>query len=153
MWLAAPGLGSPRGLTARATMSQAIRRGDPVGFLAAAHGLIGLGEGLTPAGDDYVVGALAILYRVAAWWPVVDPGAGAALVARARAGTTTVGAAFITHAVGGEFSEPVRDLVMAGSMPAARAAASALGRMGATSGADTVAGMRATLAALVDARA
>jgi Protein of unknown function (DUF2877) len=148
----ADGLRSPRGIAARAAMSEAVRRRDPARVAAATRRLIGLGEGLTPAGDDFVVGALAILHRFAAGWPVADGECAGALVAQARAGSTDVGAAFVIHAVAGEFSEPVCDLVMAGSMPAARAAATALAGMGATSGADTLAGMRATLAALADER-
>jgi hypothetical protein len=54
--------------------------------------------------------------------------------------------------VAGQFSEPLRDLAMADTVAAARAAVTALARMGATSGADTLAGMRETLAALAAAR-
>jgi Protein of unknown function (DUF2877) len=148
----ADGLGSARGLAARAALSRAIGRRDSAGFLSAAGELVGLGEGLTPAGDDYLVGALAILHRLAGGWPVCAPSPARALAAQAHARTTTVGAAFLAHSVAGEFSEPLRDLVMASSADAARVAAGVLARMGATSGADTLAGMRAALDALADGR-
>ena len=143
----ATGLGSPRGRDARAALSRAIGARDAADFIDAACGLIGLGEGLTPAGDDYLVGTLAILHRLGEGWPASGAVA-RALTARAVDATTTVGAAFLRHAMAGQFSEPLRDLTMAKSPSAARAAAAALARMGATSGADTLAGMRAALAAL-----
>ena len=59
----------------------------------------------------------------------------------------------LRHAIAGQFSEPLRDLAMADSPSAARAAVTSLARMGATSGADTLEGMRATLEALAGARA
>jgi len=143
----AAGLESPRARAARAALSRAIGARDAADFIDAACGLIGLGEGLTPAGDDYLVGVLAILHRLADGWPAAGAVA-RALTAHAVDATTTVGAAFLRHAVAGQFSEPLRDLAMAKSPSAARAAAAALARMGATSGADTLAGMRAALAAL-----
>lgn len=148
----AAGLESKRGRAARTALSRAVPWRDADAFLDATRGLVGLGEGLTPAGDDYLVGALAILHRLAGGWPVCAPSPARALAEQAQAGTTTVGAAFLAHAVAGEFSEPLRDLVMASSADAARAAAGVLARMGATSGADTLAGMRATLDALADGR-
>jgi len=143
----AAGLESPRARAARGGLSRAIGAGNAADFIDAARGLIGLGEGLTPAGDDYLVGMLAILHRLADGWPASGAVA-RALTAHAVDATTTVGAAFLRHAVVGQFSEPLRDLTMAKSPSAARAAAAALARMGATSGADTLAGMRAALAAL-----
>ena len=146
----ARGLDSPGARAARAALSGAIRRRDAADFLDAARELVGLGEGLTPAGDDYLVGTLAVLHRLAGGWP------GAASVARAlgaHAGdaTTTVGAAFLRHAVAGQFSEPLRDLAMAESAAAAHVAAATLAGMGATSGADTLVGVRAALDALARA--
>jgi hypothetical protein len=143
----AAGLDSARGRAARVALSRAVQRRDAADFLDAARALIGLGEGLTPAGDDFLVGSLAILHRLTDGWPgsaAVAP----ALTAHAVHASTTVGAAFLRHAVAGQFSEPLRDLAMAKTPSAARAAAATLARMGATSGADTLAGMRAALAAL-----
>jgi hypothetical protein len=148
----APSLSSPRARAARAALAGAIRRRDAADFLDSARALIGLGEGLTPAGDDYLVGTLAVLHRLADGWPAAGAIA-RALTAPTGDTTTAVGAAFLRHAVAGEFSEPLRDLAMAESAAAARAAGATLARMGATSGADTLAGMRAALHALAGARA
>lgn len=148
----APSLSSSRARAARAALTRAIRGRDAADFLDAAHGLVGLGEGLTPAGDDYLVGTLAVLHRLAGGWPAAGAVA-RALIAHAGDATTMVGAAFLRHAVRGQFSEPLRDLAMAESGAAARAASATLARMGATSGADTLAGMRAALDALVGVRA
>ena len=148
----APALESTRGRAARAALARAVRRRDAGDFLDAARALIGLGEGLTPAGDDYLVGTLAILHRLADGWPAAGAVA-RPLTAHAADATTTVGAAFLRHAVAGQFSEPLCDLAMAKSPAAARAAAAALAGMGATSGADTLAGMRAALDVLAGARA
>ncbi len=149
----APGLDTAAGRAARSAMSLAIRRRDADGFLAAARGLVGLGEGLTPAGDDYLVGALAALHRIGEGWPTGEAPLRNAVIAHACRTTPTISAAFLCYAVAGHFSEPLRDLAMADSAAAARAAAVTLARMGATSGADTLAGMRETLDALAAARA
>jgi hypothetical protein len=125
-----------------------VRRRDVHDFLEAARGLIGLGEGLTPAGDDYLVGSLAILHRLAGGWPVADRATAHALVGDACRRTPSISAAFLCHAVGAQFSEPLRDLAMADTPAAARAAAVMLAGLGASSGADTLTGMRDTLAAL-----
>lgn len=148
----APGLDTAAGRAARSAMSLAIRRRDAAGFLEAARALVGLGEGLTPAGDDYLVGALAALHRLGEGWPTGEAPLRDALIAHACRATPMVSAAFLCYAVAGQFSEPLRDLAMADTVAAARAAATALARMGATSGADTLAGVRETLAALATAR-
>lgn len=143
------GLDSPRGVAARAALAAAIRSGDPDALVAAATGLLGLGEGLTPAGDDCLVGALAVLHAVGHPALVRVP-AGSAAVARAAAErTTAIGREFVTHALAGRFSEPVLALLRARSARAATSAAARLAGFGATSGADTLAGLR--LACLVAA--
>jgi hypothetical protein len=149
----APGLDTEAGRAARNVLSLAIRHRDATVFLESARSLIGLGEGLTPAGDDYLVGALAALHRLGEGWPIGEAPLRDAVIAHACRTTPTVSAAFLCYAVAGTFSEPLRDLAMASTATAARAAAAALARMGATSGADTLAGMRETLDALAEARA
>lgn len=47
-----------QGLPAIRGIMDAGRAGDPAGILAAAEDLIGLGEGLTPSGDDFIGGIL-----------------------------------------------------------------------------------------------
>lgn len=155
------GLDSPRGVAARAALAAAIRSGDPDALVAAATGLLGLGEGLTPAGDDCLVGALAVLHAVghpalvraghcvghAALAGAPTPVTTIARTAAER--TTAIGREFVTHALAGRFSEPVLALLRARSARAATSAAARLAGFGATSGADTLAGLR--LACLVAA--
>ena len=144
----AAGLASAPGRAARAAAERAIRDRDSLALALASRSLMGLGEGLTPAGDDWLVGALAALHRLGQHWAFENERLASVLVGEATGRTTTIGAAFLAHALAGEFSEPARDLVTAGSLPGARAAAERLAATGATSGADTLAGMRAALEAL-----
>jgi hypothetical protein len=141
----AAGLASTPGRAARGAAARAIRERDPAALARAARSLMGLGEGLTPAGDDWLVGALAALHRLAQRWALTGGRLDSVLVGEAQLRTTTIGAAFLAHALAGEFSEPIRDLMTAESSPGARASAARLAVMGATSGADTLAGIRAAL--------
>ena len=153
------GLDSPRGVAARAALTAAIRSDDPGALAAAAAGLLGLGEGLTPSGDDCLVGALAVLHAVghpalvcplhAAGHPALDRvPTGLTAIARAAAErTTAIGREFVIHALAGRFSEPVLALLRARSAREATSAVEQLAGFGATSGADTLAGLR--LACLV----
>jgi len=118
-----------------------------------AEALIGWGEGLTPAGDDFLVGLLAGLGA----FVQVDErrhGFRAALVAaiaRGTARTTPIAAHYLRLAAGGHFTEPLvdaRDGLLCEPRPAVVDAA--LGRalaVGATSGTDTVSGLLAGLCA------
>lgn len=144
----APGLRSPTGRAAREQLAAGIRERDANAFVAGARALIGLGEGLTPGGDDCLVGALAVLHRLAPSPLARDPEIHAALARAAGAGTTTIGREFIRHALRGVFSEPVIELLTARSEVAAARAAARLLMLGATSGADTLAGIRLALEAL-----
>lgn len=149
----AAGLSAAPGRVARAAAAGALRGRDPVALARAARSLMGLGEGLTPAGDDWLVGMLAVLHRLAQGWVLEAGHLASVLVGEAPARTTTVGAAFLAHALAREFSERVRDLVTAESLSRARAAGARLAAMGATSGADTLSGMRAAVHALGVCRA
>jgi hypothetical protein len=146
----AAGLGSRRGHEAQALVADGIRRGDSRALIRGARGLIGLGEGLTPAGDDCLIGVLAVLARFRPAMLRDDPAATAELAEQARTGTTIVGREFVLHALGGAFSEALADLVAAGSEADARRAVAQLLPLGATSGADTLAGMRLALGALAE---
>jgi hypothetical protein len=137
---------------ARATSSRilpaarAFERGlaslDGGAVTAAAGALIGLGEGLTPAGDDCVVGALAVLHRLRPDWLAVNSRVTDALAAAARTRTTDIARDFVLEALAGRFAEPVLAVVTAESVEAARRTAKGLARLGATSGADTLHGIR-----------
>jgi Protein of unknown function (DUF2877) len=133
---------------ASAALGGAIERRDAGALIGAARGLIGLGAGLTPAGDDVLVGAFAALHRFAARWLAEHPGIGAELAAAARAGTTPIARDFLEHALAGAFSELILDVVAAPSPAPARVAAKRLLGFGATSGAETLGGLRLALRAL-----
>ena len=145
---AASGLFSPGGRTAQRRLDHGIRERDARAFVEGAAGLIGLGEGLTPAGDDCLVGALAVLSRHAATWLAEHAEVRTALASASERGTTTLGREFLLHALGGSFSEAILRLMQARSAAEAVEGIEDLGRMGASSGADTLRGMRLALEAL-----
>jgi hypothetical protein len=105
---------------------------------------IGRGPGLTPAGDDVLVGILAVLTAPAAaadWQPV-----GARLraaLAPALPTTTQISRALLDQASRGHVSRPVWELtraLLSGGAPSAQAQTDVLST-GATSGGDTCAGL------------
>ena len=147
----APALDLPPGRHARARLAEAIRSGDADGFVAAGRALMGLGEGLTPAGDDCLVGALAVL--AGSGTAFLTPRARTTLARDAVERTTAIGREFIFHALEGAFAEPVLALFAAGTAAAAERAAAALARTGATSGADTLTGIRLAVEAVGARRA
>jgi hypothetical protein len=107
----------------------------------AALALIGLGIGLTPSGDDFLVGLLAGL-------EATDNGMRRALavaIAQAAPGrTTSFGAALLEHACRREFSQRLHDVLIAVAgrdHPELRHAIDRAMAYGATSGADTLAGL------------
>ena len=130
--------------------------------LDGARGLIGLGEGLTPSGDDLLVGFSAGLRAVAS---PLDPGLARACAQLASGRTTRVAEVFLAHAARGEYSARIHRLVhvlsvgsarvpsAVGVVRAASAEATAGGavsladelslalRWGASSGADTLLGV------------
>jgi hypothetical protein len=144
----APGLESERGGRGREQLADGIGRADSGAFLDGARALIGLGEGLTPAGDDCVVGALAMLRRVRPEFLARRPALRRQLATAARGATTDVGREFLLHALDGAFSEPMISLVMAASEAKAREGARRLLSVGHTSGADALLGMRLAWRAL-----
>jgi hypothetical protein len=149
----APGLSSTIGHRARARLAEGLGRRDPGAFIEGARGLLGLGEGLTPAGDDCLVGTLAVIHRFARAWPRAHPEIEASVGAAAATRTTVVAREFVVHALGGRFAESLIDLMIAESADEVGRAATRLLRTGATSGADTLAGVRLGLVALGVVRA
>lgn len=128
---------------ADATMSalaEAIHRRDRAAAAGAAHRLIGLGAGLTPAGDDTITGAEAALRAVG--HPLAGF-AGAALV-DVETRTTEVAAAMLRHAARGAFAERIHRLILASLVDDLDPAGDPLrgaADWGATSGTDTLAGV------------
>lgn len=135
-------------------LDAAIRAADSARVTEAARGLIGLGTGLTPAGDDLLAG-LAVLAAAdgmqlgalrPALWAAVDDVASR---------TTAVSAATLVEAVGGRGRQRLHDLLDAIAAPRERttyrpalvAAVASVREIGHTSGTDLLAGLRLGLAA------
>ena len=132
-------------------VDDAGRRSPGLSPGAAVAAMIGRGVGLTPAGDDALVGALAATAAMRA----VDASAAAgharlaAAVARHLPGTSDLSAAFLRLAAQGHFAEPVLDAVdavVSGSGPVLGAR---LFDVGATSGADTALGLASAVHTII----
>jgi len=109
--------------------------------------LIGLGPGLTPSGDDFIVGYLAGL------WSTIDGDSSrlrfmssvGAWLSQAAAGTNAISCTYIKSAVNGNVSEPIATLAQcfgqAKSMDSVREATRTALQVGNTSGTDGVLGL------------
>ncbi len=139
-------------------LAEASRALDLDRATAATRGLIGCGPGLTPAGDDLIVGFLAGLFASRGDGPAkrrLLHALGAA-VAAAVANTGEISRAYLEHATLGRVAEPLARLVGAigAGLPAAeveRATDQAL-EVGHTSGGDGVFGLLLGLRAWSSAR-
>lgn len=103
----------------------------------AAGRLAGLGRGLTPAGDDYLVGVMAALTLKGEEWPRRQIGRGAANR------TTSLSQAFLAAATEGCFTEPWHRLAQAladRDLHNIRQALENIASHGMTSGRDALAG-------------
>jgi hypothetical protein len=124
---------------------EALAAGDVPAAADLTIELIGLGVGLTPSGDDYLVGLLAGLDATD------DPVRGAlatAIAAHADLRTTTIGAAALRHAGAGAFAERLHDVLIAMAIGRLDDLATAIERAtayGSTSGGDTLVGLFAAL--------
>ncbi len=139
-----------------AALVAATRARDADMASAAAACLVGLGPGLTPAGDDFIVGYLAGLWSTTAG-DITKRTFVQDFAARVRAAarnTTDISRSFIIAAAHGQVSEPLAILaasIAGGEAPevvgkTARAAIV----VGATSGADGVLGLLLGLVAAAD---
>jgi hypothetical protein len=125
---------------------QALQHGDRSGIRENAALLAGLGPGLTPAGDDYLVGLMAGL-RI---WPGLlekcglSPEETCRLILEATEGRTTLlSRAFLHSAKEGLFGEKWHALLAElarGEAAGIQQAAKRILLSGATSGADALAG-------------
>ncbi|GBD16585.1 hypothetical protein HRbin26_01483 [bacterium HR26] len=150
---------APRIAGALDVLVDGLARADRAAVVAGACRLAGLGPGLTPAGDDILVGACAALTLLACTGePRLRRDAGALLELRrliaetAAAQTSALSAAWLRHAGRGEFSLPLLRLGQAlasGRAPAIAVAAAELVRLGASSGRCTLTGLLAAGQALV----
>ena len=105
------------------------------------HDLIGLGYGLTPSGDDFLVGALAMLDALEQ--TNMHAALGGAVVAAAGR-TSPLSASFLRAAAAGYVGENLHTMIAAILTGDADAALAAATRIGHTSGWDALAGAVAT---------
>jgi hypothetical protein len=135
-------------------LTDGLRQGyeqDDLGTITAFAGrLVGLGPGLTPAGDDWLAGWLVGVRAAAAMnsdRPPLDLDAvGRAVVGSARPRTSRLSLAFLQAAADGAAAEPWHALLAAlagADQTPLRHAAAEIMRHGATSGFDMLAGFLA----------
>lgn len=134
-----------------------LARRDPLAARDGVRALAGLGPGLTPAGDDVVLGACAALTLVAS--ACEERGERSALLDLRRSlaevaaeQTTALSAGWLRHAGRGECARPLillAEAVAAADAPAIARAAVTVRRLGATSGRCVLAGFCAAGRALL----
>ena len=119
--------------------------------MAWVSGLIGLGPGLTPSGDDFLGGVLIALHALGCERPAQRLGG---TVLAAASGTSAISAAHLATAVEGQGSAALHALLndllrglLRGRGTSLETRLAALGRIGHTSGWDTLAGALAVLEA------
>lgn len=130
-------------------LMHASRQQDMAGVEAAAHGLAGLGPGLTPSGDDALggfVGVLAVLSLQLSDDAVPRNRLASLIANTARPRTTLLSATLLAHAARGELAEHVGELLTALTLPpehseAVLRAADRVLAYGACSGGDTLLGL------------
>lgn len=129
--------------TAANELCQTISQGDNADSLVAAvTRLAGLGSGLTPAGDDYLLGTMAAL------WLTGDKDTLSLVAKTAIPKTNALSAAFLKSAAKGEFMEPWHRLTAAWVAEDRGALVEAvrwIADFGASSGEDALAGFSKTL--------
>ncbi len=111
--------------------------GDRAALVEGATLLAGLGPGGTPAGDDFLVGAMAAV------WLLGDAADAAAIAGAAAGRTSTLSAAFLRAAGRGELAAPwhaLLEALAAGQPERVEKAAMVLESVGASSGADALDG-------------
>jgi Protein of unknown function (DUF2877) len=134
-----------------ATLVVALETGNRSLAAAVATRLIGLGPGLTPSGDDVLVGIEASLHALA------RPSAGFVAMAMGdvEGRTTALGATLLRHAGAGEFAERLHILLAALLGSDDEAIPTAIDRAvawGATSGTDCLLGVLIGLDVAADVR-
>lgn len=140
------------GLVPALERALAARDGDRVAGCVAS--LVGHGPGLTPSGDDVLVGLLAVGHRVGPDRTLPELLRPAVLGQLHRTGD--ISAHYLRLAVDGHFGEPLVALcdgLAAGSRDAVHAAANAVLATGATSGADALLGVATGMRAIAATRA
>lgn len=113
-------------------------------LLRLVKGLVGLGEGLTPSGDDCLVGLLAVLHVTGYLPSLCSPAVREQFYRCARLGTSQLSGEFVCCALEGHFAEPVVRLMRALCTPAPgvwQTHAAALAAVGHSSGVDAMVGI------------
>lgn len=137
-----------------AALAEAVRAGDHGRLATAAVRLVGLGAGLTPTGDDILTGLAVLLAQPGMLLsPLLLPLREA--IGGAARRTTAVSAATLTEALAGRARQRIHDLIR--TFPAGRpeeisAAAAHVRRIGHSSGADLLTGLRLGLLLEAEAR-
>jgi hypothetical protein len=123
------------------TLLGGVAAGDVEACEQGASRLAGLGGGLTPAGDDFL---LVVFYALFASRPQRQAAALAqAMVSSAAHRTSRLSAAWLSAGARGEASQPWHDLIAALALPDGQALVAAVQGVlgvGHTSGADALAG-------------
>jgi hypothetical protein len=127
----------------------ALERNELRAFEAAALRVLGLGHGLTPSGDDFVGGiCFALKHTPRADWRTELPAVLAALRRCASTSTNVISAALLDDLIDGASYGALHELLAAlqqGALPQIARATEALLRVGASSGADMLAGLLVAL--------
>jgi hypothetical protein len=146
----------PNAQTIGRTIHRALAARDAVQMLEASRHLIGLGPGLTPSGDDFLVGCLRGLWLARSHAPEAGPildRLREALLPGLDGRTTRVGAEFIRYALDGAFAEILDRAALALLAPShpqvVQSAITPLLAQGETSGTDTMLGLLTCLEALL----
>jgi hypothetical protein len=142
-----------RARPAVAALLAAVKKGEPDRIAAAAQRLAGLGRGLTPSGDDFLIGVCGALVLADSMLPVspnaARPGAPSCrdlawAIAAAADQTTMLSAVWLRHAARAEFSSELGCVLVTlagGSAAKLGAAVIELLAVGELSGLDTATGL------------
>ena len=126
--------------------SGGLAEGNRRQVVAGARALAGLGGGLTPSGDDFLIGALHALW--ATNWPEKAAELSEMIAGVAAPRTTQLSAAWLWAAARGETGQRWHafvDELFVGKVPAVVRAARRIMAIGHTSGADALAGFVTTM--------
>jgi hypothetical protein len=131
-------------------LHQAVVERDPARIASELESLLGWGPGLTPSGDDFIVGMLLALGRAqlrSVFSNELLEAAAGMIEARAGDKTTAISASLLACAAAGEGDERLLALVdyVQTGQPGEVAARSAASSWGSTSGWDALAGIAITL--------
>jgi len=127
-------------------VAAAIRHGDAAGLVRASQEMAGLGQGLTPSGDDFLAGVYAaLLFRGRSGLAAAFASQEIEAAAHAASRLTTGFSGFLmTNAAAGLVAKPLADWLDAvhrGDAPLAESLVERIAGLGHTSGLDCLAGM------------